>query len=461
MRSALSLGVLLALVAAGLAGAAEHEQAALRLEYVPQPVLEATSGSVAVSPTGRNIYVLGGIDNRTRLAVIGRDPQTGRLWRPAGRADCFRAWYVHARDCGNVPGLNNSFAIAVSPDARDVAIGAYAAPQLAFLRREDSGGLRYRSCLGESVGTFRCGAIRGLDGVEDVAFSPDGRNLYVAARQDNPGLLVLGRNPATGAVQQLRGESGCLQRMGRRQPERPPCAVVPAAWYAPRLVRVTADGRTVVTNSRTNRDGDGIFVFRRNGATGELTPLTCYLVVAKPPCEPYPATRGVADLVIARGLQDGDRRERRIDAVGAVTGRRHRQADAPAVPRDRRRRGLHPGARAALRDARAHAGRQATLRPGAERDPLLCVQRGRNAGSDRRARRLRGRVLGGGLHHRAPAARWRVPGPARGQPGWALALRERGGVPGRGIAHARSTRLAPNHSPFGYGRATVRGHTLT
>ena len=222
MRSALSLGVLLALVAAGLAGAAEHEQATLQLEYVPQPVLEATSGSVAVSPTGRNLYVLGGIDNRTRLAVFGRDPQTGRLWRPAGPAGCFRAWYVHARDCGNVPGLNNSFAIAVSPDARDVAIGAYAAPQLAFLRREDSGGLRYRSCLGEPVGTFRCGVIRGLDGVEDVAFSPDGRNLYIAARQDHPGLLVLGRDRATGAVQQLRGESGCLQRDGRKQPERRP-----------------------------------------------------------------------------------------------------------------------------------------------------------------------------------------------------------------------------------------------
>lgn len=300
MRSALSLGVLLALAAAGLAGAAEREQASLQLQYVPQPALEATSGAVAVSPTGRNLYVLGGLDNRTRLAVFGRDPQTGRLWRPAGPARCFRAWYVHAGDCGSAPGLNNSFAIAVSPDARDVAIGAYAAAQLALLRRESSGALHYGSCLGEPVGTFRCGVIRGLDGVEDVAFSPDGRNLYIAARQDNPGLLVLGRNRATGAVQQLRGESGCLQRDGRKQPETPPCAVVPAAWYAPRLVRVTADGRTVVTNSRTNRDGDGIFVFRRNAATGALTPLACYLVVAKPPCEPYPATRGVADLVIAR-----------------------------------------------------------------------------------------------------------------------------------------------------------------
>ena len=151
-----------------------------------------------------------------------------------------------------------------------------------------------------SVGTFRCGVARGLGNVEDLAFSPDGRNLYLAARRDNPGLLVLGRNPATGAVQQLHGESGCLQRTGRKQPERPPCGVVPASCYAPRLVRVAADGRTVVTSSSTIRDGDGIFVFRRDTATGELTPLTCYLVVAKPPCEPYPATRGVADLVIAR-----------------------------------------------------------------------------------------------------------------------------------------------------------------
>ena len=254
-------------------------------------MLEATSGSVAVSPTGRNLYVLGGLDNRTRLAVIGRDPQTGGLWRAAGRAGCFRAWYVHARDCGNVPASTTHLR---SPSRR-----THATSLSGRTRRRNSLSSAGRSPGGcatdrawASPSTFRCGVIRGLDGVEDVAFSPDGRNLYVAARQDDPGLLVLGRNPATGAVQQLRGESGCLQRMGRKQPERPPCGAVPTASYAPRLVRVTADGRTVVTNSRTNRDGDGIFVFRRNGATGELTPLTCYLVVASLPASRTPPRAG-------------------------------------------------------------------------------------------------------------------------------------------------------------------------
>ena len=59
------------------------------------------------------------------------------------------------------------------------------------------------------------------------------------------------------------------------------------------------DGRTVVTDSRTANEGSGIFVFRRDPATGALTPLACYVDSGKPPCEPYPAARGIADMVVA------------------------------------------------------------------------------------------------------------------------------------------------------------------
>jgi hypothetical protein len=152
-----------------------------------------------------------------------------------------------------------------------------------------------------SVGKFACKPVRGFVGGVDLAFSADGRSLYVAARADDPGLLVFARDAATGVLRQLPGSKGCVQRQGRPQPERPPCAVVPAEWYAPRLVRVTPDGRTVITVSFTEKDGAGIFVFRRDPGSGALTPLTCYVSSGEPACEPIPtATHSLSDIAISR-----------------------------------------------------------------------------------------------------------------------------------------------------------------
>ena len=262
-------------------------------------MLETVAGAIAVSPDGRNIYLLGGVDNRTKLTVVNREPRSGKLSRPAGRAACVRPWYVRARICGSAPGLNNSRALAVSADGRDVAIAAYPTPQLTLLRRQGGAGVRFGSCVGESVGGFRCTATRGFLGAVDLAFSPDGRNVYVAARPNDQGLITFVRNPATGALRQLPGASGCLQRQGRINPERPPCAVVPAQWYTPYLVRVTPDGRNVITVSGT-KEGNGIFVFRRQPGTGALTPLTCYVDSGNPPCEPNPAPASVRDVAITR-----------------------------------------------------------------------------------------------------------------------------------------------------------------
>jgi 6-phosphogluconolactonase (cycloisomerase 2 family) len=267
---------------------------------VHEPVLETLRGAVAVSPDGRSLYVLGGYDNRTRLSVVARDPRSGALSRPAGPGKCVRVWFVRTKTCRGAPALNNSEALAVPPDSRDVVIGAYAASQLALLRRDASGGVRFASCLGESVGRFRCSGVRGLRGIADVAFSSDGRNLYVASKQPSAGLLVLGRTGATGALRQLAGARGCVQEQGRAQPERPPCGEVPASAYVPMRVRVSPDDRTVVTVSDSGKEGTGIFVFARDSGTGALTPLTCYVAKWRPPCEALPTASGVDDVVYAR-----------------------------------------------------------------------------------------------------------------------------------------------------------------
>lgn len=260
--------------------------------YVREPVLEQMSERrvVLASPDSRNVYVLGGYDNRTTVAVVARDPRTGKLSRPPGQDGCLLPWYSRSktRTCRRAPALNNSVGIAVTPDGRDVAVGGYVSGQVALFRRNDVGGLHFRSCLGRDVPGLDCGRFRAGWRVGDLAFSPDGRNLYAAAGPDDPALVVLARNPTSGRLSELAGAAGCIQRRGRKQAEDPRCAEVPAAWFSPAGVRVSADGRTVVVVSNTAREGQGIFVFSRDPATGALTWLSCFVARGKPPCEPYP-----------------------------------------------------------------------------------------------------------------------------------------------------------------------------
>lgn len=295
MKRLATLCIALLFLVEAIPGAADGQRESVRLQLVPDAGLQDAGGAMAMTPDGRAVYLLGGIDNRTKLTVAARDTRTGKL----SRAACVRPWYIQSRTCATAPGLNNSQALAVSPDGRDVAIAAYPTPQLAVLQRTGPAGVRVRSCFGESVRGFSCRPARAFLGAVQLTISPDGRSVYVAARREDPGLLTFSRDPSAGTLEQLPGANGCLQRQGRPNPERPPCAVVPADWYAPRLTRVTLDGRTVISVSATAKQGSAIFVLRRDPSTGALTPLTCYVAQAEPPCETLPVPP-VTDLVVSR-----------------------------------------------------------------------------------------------------------------------------------------------------------------
>ena len=141
--------------------------------------------SVAVSPDGKSVFA-GGSENA--LAFFRRDPATGRL--------TYEARYTDA-SFGGIAGLSGIEGIAVGPDSRTVYVaGSTDAAVAAFAVGPYD--LTYVNSVAQSAAT------PGLDGASAIAVSPDGLTVYVAGSADNA-LVVLSRNPATGALSYLQG----------------------------------------------------------------------------------------------------------------------------------------------------------------------------------------------------------------------------------------------------------------
>jgi DNA-binding beta-propeller fold protein YncE len=109
-----------------------------------------------------------------------------------------------------------------------------------------------------------------LKGASDVAISPDGKTVYVAADGASPqadgSVAVFSRDPASGALRQLSGVAGCVSETG----DNGDCADDRALDGATRVV-VSGDGRYVYVASLFS---DGIAVLSRDATTGELTQLS-------------------------------------------------------------------------------------------------------------------------------------------------------------------------------------------
>jgi DNA-binding beta-propeller fold protein YncE len=271
-----------------------------------------------ISPDGRNVYVSGGIGNS--IAVLRRDPVTGRLTQPQGAAGCVRNRRGGASQGGPAPGedgclqvdgLRYPRTIALSPDgrflyaaafgadaivayARDPATGALTPPGLptpaldgvtdlalsrdgrfayatayhagavsAFARGPASGRLAPLGCVA-ATGSAGCAPGRGLDGAFNLALSPDARSLYVVARH-GAALTVFDVDPASGALRQKPGAEGCLASKVQRG-----CGAVRGLRGA-RGVSVSPDGRNVYTGAYAD-SALGVFARARDGT---LTQLGC------------------------------------------------------------------------------------------------------------------------------------------------------------------------------------------
>jgi DNA-binding beta-propeller fold protein YncE len=167
-----------------------------------------SAASIAVSPDGRNVYVPSS-DDSDAVANFARDANTGALSQLAGAAGCITQGPAGA-ECAVGRELGGAVRVAVSGDGASVYTAAFRSSALAVLTRDTSTGTLSQSpglkgCVGYQA--HGCQRARALGGAVAVAASPDGLNVYAAGKRS---VAVFARNATTGDLSQLAGFTGCL-----------------------------------------------------------------------------------------------------------------------------------------------------------------------------------------------------------------------------------------------------------
>jgi DNA-binding beta-propeller fold protein YncE len=167
------------------------------------------SRAIAVSADGKNVYVASSRSNA--IAVFRRNPKTGALGQPSGAAGCVAA--KGAFECGKAVGLNGPNSVAVSPNGRNVYVTSRGSNAVtAFQRNRSTGALHQlpgpAGCI-SGVPLPGCATGTALLGPDVVVVSADGKNVYVGSFFGNA-VAIFDRDPASGALSQPAGSAGCI-----------------------------------------------------------------------------------------------------------------------------------------------------------------------------------------------------------------------------------------------------------
>lgn len=229
--SAISAGMLAFLVIAAPAGAVDDPAGTLKNKPAEAGCVADTgvvgvcadgvalAGSLLrphVSPDGLNVYVAVGTPSNA-VTVFDRDPATGQIAQKAGTAGCVsRTGSGGACAVATDGAFANPRRVAFSPDGRHVYVPFFddSGGVAIFDRDPLTGALTQKpgaaGCVRESA-SANCADARALRGPVEVVMSQDGRNVYVlSTRPSQNGVAVFGRDPATGQLTQLAGTAGCL-----------------------------------------------------------------------------------------------------------------------------------------------------------------------------------------------------------------------------------------------------------
>jgi len=243
-----------------------------------EPALDNPYG-VTVSPDGNNVYTTSGQDSAISTyhrASNGTLTFVSCLTTDAAYPDC-------GTDTSSGE-LASALTVVASPDNQNVYVAAGGlgpgGDVVEFSRNPSTGALTQLSGAGSCITTGtanypNCGSTSaiGFDGgTEDLAVTPDGKNVYATAFADN-GVIELRRNAGTGALTQLAPPNACLAE--EVSPSGSPSCTQPP--YPQRYgtagalgVAVSPDGLDVYVSGAAD---NAVASFSRDPATGALAPI--------------------------------------------------------------------------------------------------------------------------------------------------------------------------------------------
>jgi len=241
--------------------------------------------ALAASPEGDRLYVAGGAENALAVLAVpplrfvgteldgqagveGLDGVRGVALSPDGRhlyaagslegaiqvfarhraSNTLAVVEVERDGAGGVDGLDGVESLAVSTDGRSVYAASPDADAVAvFARDRESGALAFVEVERDGVA-----GVDGLDAATSVVVSPDGRFVYAAGRIDDA-IAIFARDAATSALTYLglvRNAAGGVTGLD-----------------APRVLALAPDGRHLYAAAQTS---GSVAVFARDAATGLL-----------------------------------------------------------------------------------------------------------------------------------------------------------------------------------------------
>ncbi|SOE20259.1 6-phosphogluconolactonase, cycloisomerase 2 family [Spirosomataceae bacterium TFI 002] len=195
------------------------------------------AGGVAVSPDGKQVYVVSYTDDA--LTVFDRDVLTGDLR--------FKEDFIdETRGANN---LNGAIGVSVSPDGKQVYVVSELDHALTvFDRNVLTGGLSFKQDFKDGSGE-----VNNLNGAGSVVVSPDGKQVYVVSVNDDA-LTVFDRDVGTGV---LTFKEDFIDGIGEVK-----------NLNGLRSVAVSQDGKQVYVVSANDAS---LTVFERDAGTGDLT----------------------------------------------------------------------------------------------------------------------------------------------------------------------------------------------
>src|SRR4051794_1853196 len=221
------------------------------------PGLESASWAV-VTPDGKSVYAT---SSNGAVVRFKRNQHSGAL-TPKG---CVEDTAASLGCTQTADGLNGAGALAVSTDSRSVYVTSENGRVASFKRDRSNGRLTPRGCIEDSdqLAPVCSKVTQGLESVEALAVSDDGRSVYVVSGFDNA-IVRFSRNTHTGALK----AKGCIND----NDDPPICAKHASGMSEGAAVAISHDGRSVYYGSGTD---DAVVRFQRDPQSGALTSKGC------------------------------------------------------------------------------------------------------------------------------------------------------------------------------------------